>query len=438
MIAPSDNSVAMMRYENTQGLPQELEGPLQAHLHARRAWERCYVDLKEGKLVVRENRDSTPSVTMLLQGMAMALNSEEPHSFKLISCFSSGITNEYLVVRAGSHNEMLEWTSALYYGIAILNGGGYILALEMLAQQWNVSRKEVVAETIARLTQRELLKQTELTAEELKQLEEELIEGVLQDESRQGIEADDFDDTDARILASVSSLMDDMLAVVINRSVMEEAIEEPSHTSYTDAAISLSNNEPEVVPTASSETAPAFPYEAAPTVAYDAASTTASHIDNHEAALPRRSVGLPSSTQFAPVVVFRQPRITVEDMVGVDGDESYPLVSREEIRQVFLENAKIGADGKQYINVMQFSGLWRRASGQKGNLFKEMQMFNNRYSIVYKFGILIFGSFDLEGRGFVQEEEFVAGWEKIQGSAGGGRILNNLVTLTPKITPRMK
>ena len=36
----------------------------------------------------------------------------------------------------------------------------------------------------------------------------------------------------------------------------------------------------------------------------------------------------------------------------------------------------IGDDGQEYINVMLFSTIWRMVSMERGNLFKEMKMFN--------------------------------------------------------------
>ena len=325
-------------------------------------WKSQYVDLREGKLAVREERDADPSAILLLQGMTIALHATEPHSFRVTSCFSSGVPNGYIILKAGSHNEMMDWASALYYGIAILNGGGYILALEILAQQSNTSRKEVVAETIARLTQQEIIRQTDLTAEEVRQLEEELIEGLLQDESRQGIEAEGRDDTDAQIRNNVASLLDDMLVVLEHRSLEAE---EPgkSRESFTSNDIVVAS------PRTDSDDMHQAPVTTAP---------SPSVTPSKDGSMHQRSSVLRSSTQFAPVVVFRQPRIVFE-MIEDDYDDDHgPAVSPEDVRGVFLAHAKVGGDGKRYINVMQFSGLWRRASGQKGNLFKEMQMFNNR------------------------------------------------------------
>lgn len=55
------------------------------------------------------------------------------------------------------------------------------------------------------------------------------------------------------------------------------------------------------------------------------------------------------------------------------------------------ENPELG----YFINVMQFSSLWRIATGERGNLFKEMQMFNQ---------------FDTNAEGAMNESDFVKGY----------------------------
>jgi hypothetical protein len=54
------------------------------------------------------------------------------------------------------------------------------------------------------------------------------------------------------------------------------------------------------------------------------------------------------------------------------------------------ENPDLG----YFINVMQFSSLWRIATGERGNLFKEMQMFNQM---------------DTNAEGVMNEADFVKG-----------------------------
>ena len=50
---------------------------------------------------------------------------------------------------------------------------------------------------------------------------------------------------------------------------------------------------------------------------------------------------------------------------------------------------------ESFINPMQFSLLWRQITGERGNLFREMQMFK---------------LFDVDGFGILTEDDFVRGW----------------------------
>jgi hypothetical protein len=58
-------------------------------------------------------------------------------------------------------------------------------------------------------------------------------------------------------------------------------------------------------------------------------------------------------------------------------------VSTDDIGNVFKALAKEGPDGKGYINVMQFSSIFRKSTCMKGNLFKEMKVFNSRLPIYH-------------------------------------------------------
>ncbi len=49
----------------------------------------------------------------------------------------------------------------------------------------------------------------------------------------------------------------------------------------------------------------------------------------------------------------------------------------EELRKMYRFYVKKNTDGGEgYINVMQFSTIWRLVTKERGNLYKEMQIFN--------------------------------------------------------------
>jgi Ca2+-binding EF-hand superfamily protein len=54
---------------------------------------------------------------------------------------------------------------------------------------------------------------------------------------------------------------------------------------------------------------------------------------------------------------------------------------------------------------MQFSSVWRKITGENGNLFKEMKYYNKM---------------DIGGKGYITEQEFVDGWSELAKIGGQG------------------
>jgi hypothetical protein len=74
------------------------------------------------------------------------------------------------------------------------------------------------------------------------------------------------------------------------------------------------------------------------------------------------------------------------------------LATEEDLKKVYGFYSKNGIEGMKdgrYINVMAFSAIWRIVSGEKGNLFQEMQIFNK---------------FDRKKEGYMVEDDFVNGF----------------------------
>lgn len=86
-----------------------------------------------------------------------------------------------------------------------------------------------------------------------------------------------------------------------------------------------------------------------------------------------------------------------------------------DIAKLYESYVKVTDEGRQYINVMQFSTIWRLVTGDKGNLFQEMQMFNR---------------FDRSGDGAMAVEEFVAGFIMYSREIGSLRVLLRIKELT--------
>ena len=86
------------------------------------------------------------------------------------------------------------------------------------------------------------------------------------------------------------------------------------------------------------------------------------------------------------------------------------------------------------LNVMQFSSIWRLLTGNKGNLFQEMQIFHKYVQsqliiLLVEFHYSTF-RFDSNNNGCLSVDEFVAGWRQMASQPGGERLVRKIKTLS--------
>ena len=73
-------------------------------------------------------------------------------------------------------------------------------------------------------------------------------------------------------------------------------------------------------------------------------------------------------------LMTRRERLEAEQRAAQQRVQS-TIVTEEEMRQVFEAYSRVNASGKRTIIPLHFSTIWRLVSGDKGNLFAEMQTF---------------------------------------------------------------
>lgn len=66
------------------------------------------------------------------------------------------------------------------------------------------------------------------------------------------------------------------------------------------------------------------------------------------------------------------------------------VTTDEQLARCFHSYARRVDDNEPSLNPMQFSTIWRLITGEKGNLFKEMQMFQKYVQFIFYFIIVIF------------------------------------------------
>lgn len=112
-------------------------------------WKPKYFCLNEGRLLIYADDTKTTLLDrMSLVGLGVSLVPQEKIGREF--CLKVLYGYDVMVLQAESEELMLEWACALYYGMAISNGGGYVLSLLILRTARNQSREEVEAAAIAR------------------------------------------------------------------------------------------------------------------------------------------------------------------------------------------------------------------------------------------------------------------------------------------------
>lgn len=110
----------------------------------------------------------------------------------------------------------------------------------------------------------------------------------------------------------------------------------------------------------------------------------ASYLDK----MPQKAEAGPSQIQMLAdsgrKLASRSERIRRESLVvdNTEENDDSDKISDEQLHAVFHSYAKdVGTAGHPTLNVMQFSTIWRMITGERGNLFQEMKIFNQYVSL---------------------------------------------------------
>lgn len=92
-------------------------------------------------------------------------------------------------------------------------------------------------------------------------------------------------------------------------------------------------------------------------------------------------------------------------------------VTDEEMISIYKSYCRGSQIGSEGVNALQFSVVWRLVSEEKGNLFREMQIFHR---------------FDVQNDGFLSEEDWIQGWRDLGKQPGMAKIVNQMKNLGGK------
>jgi hypothetical protein len=330
---------------------------------AKIVWKKRYFTLKEGILVFSDSDSPTAKVMGEVPLMGGSINLVPFDVAGRNCCFKvlSGVSS--LVVQADTVNEMFDWACALYYGMAIANGGGYLLAMELSRISGNKTREESEAEAIAKtiaLEDEKLMKEKARREEKQRldqvEVEEEDRRRQMKEDERKVAEAADVENAKNRLsmMLDKKAAMDDVM-----RSGLT-AVDEGSSAGVEqalDSAIHIDRGLAEMV------------------LASKIVEETRGTVAEEE---PLPELEEPDRVAEASEAPEDGEEIEPEETFAVDIEQRDSSQDADALAKVFNAYAKHSDedDGVGYINVMQFSTIWRLATGVKGNLFKEMKIFN--------------------------------------------------------------
>ena len=166
MIFPSDASIALNTYSQTierlsnwtpplkltfRAAPSKKGYLMKQSVHkknravAKVVWKKRFFTLSEGTLIFSDSDAPSAKIMGEIPLMGGAVNLVPFDEVGRNCCFKvlSGVSQ--LIVQADTVNEMFDWASSLYYGMALANGGGYVLAMEVARIAGNKSRQETEA-----------------------------------------------------------------------------------------------------------------------------------------------------------------------------------------------------------------------------------------------------------------------------------------------------
>lgn len=336
---------------------------------AKVVWKKRFFTLSEGTLIFSDSDSPSAKIMGEIPLMGGAVNLVPFDEVGRNCCFKvlSGVSQ--LIVQADTVNEMFDWASALYYGMALANGGGYVLAMEIARIAGNKSRKEAEADALARVAAMEEQKlakeKARRHAQEMRdreEAEEEARRRQMKEDERKALEAADAEKAKNRLshMLGRKAAMDDVLRKG------QSALEERSSVGVEqalDSATAIDRGLAEIV--------------------------LASHIieESKSGLVEEEPEPSPEPVVHSERDMAAEGGETVEDAEDIEPEEHFrvqeaPVEARDysqdaaDLAKVFNAYAKKSEDDEGYINVMQFSTIWRLATGVKGNLFKEMKIFN--------------------------------------------------------------
>lgn len=375
-------------------------------------WKARYCILGEGKFVLKESDEAdakTRGEIPLLGAAVSLMSTAETGKFY---CFRVLVGVYELIMQAADLKDMIDWAATIYHAIAVANGGGHILQYELGRIKAEQERHRQMQEALnAQRMDEENRFVVEMISHAIEYEDIDELQRALQLAEQYGLVGELIDFATARL----RELLESREALASNEIGIESEMMSPENAALEDDSAAFDAMEASINGDADPEDEDEDEHQA-----------TVSIEQMKRKSMSRRKMDERNVQQVGSAAAHQAARVTsgiianeeddiddllmmsegfnhgaylgsgnAEGMVEESALFNLDPASEEDVRKLFQFYAKDDGGSSSYINVMQFSMIWRLVTGEKGNLYKEMQMFNR---------------FDTSNQGSMGEADFVRGW----------------------------
>jgi len=375
------------------------------------SWKNKYCIMTEGKLLFKDDDNINSKQRGEVQLMGASIQFMTYRESGQFYCFRlySGIMS--LVLAASSLNEMIDWASNIHHLICICNGGGHIRAYELDRERLRQERLKAIEEAGSTDNYTDTWKDIEEEEEEEEELDEDnntketfqiaapIIPPVLPPPVVVNINNEEV---------NIKSDLDDIPPPLpkVDDDIIEETYISKEDTN--EEITSISDQDQPIIPPPENNSIKKF--EVTYEENKEAVVEEEDDNDEEDYVFINTSNDGNNNDNHVIFVENEQEQVDEEEIdeivenfnmtpIKETNNNNEVLANEDDLKKVYTFYSKAGIEGMKdagrYINVMTFSAIWRIVSGEKGNLFQEMQIFNK---------------FDRKKEGYMVEEDFVNGF----------------------------
>lgn len=362
--------------------------------HVNASWKKKYVVVREGRLVIADDENLTDASKVRGEIPFIASSVSLLPFAETGKCFTFKVNHGVMsiVLQAASIEEMNDWTSLLSHAISLANGGTHILRA---AELWNSRSRSESFDFDADMDTEDFFDEDENYCDNNNNNNNNSNNSNSSSSSsnngsntskKRPSQSDDADGGEGMSNGDDEEVDGMRESVKRNRSIDE--------FNNTTRDGDKENMSPDTATAVVDENMINLQAGNTASVGNESADVVISKLFNLPIVVENQSISLKS---------YRETHEPADDkeLANMFNKISKALNNNNNNSSSNNSNSSSSSEDdvleNRYINVMQFSTIFRLVTGEKGNLFKEMQTYNK---------------FNVSGNGAMTERDFVDGWIK--------------------------